>query len=125
MKRVFWLWTALCLLFAGAAWAQTDATAWARATVEDLQQGRFEAVYERSDAQMHSALGSAEGMEQMWLQLSGMLGEASEVNIRTVEFRAACSWPMSGGIPRSRNRLWSFLFRTTVCCAALDSSNRR
>lgn len=79
MKRVFWLWTALCLLFAGAAWAQTDATAWARATVEDLQQGRFEAVYERSDAQMHSALGSAEGMEQMWLQLSGMLGEASEV----------------------------------------------
>lgn len=60
------------------ALAEANVAALAEDVLLHLSQGDFETVYGRADEAMRGALGSADGLAQVWAQLTGMLGALRE-----------------------------------------------
>lgn len=73
MRRVLAILTAMCLLVCCAA-AEPDAGQRAVEVLEELSSGAYQAVYDASADVLKQAVGSAEGMREVWEQLAGLLG---------------------------------------------------
>ena len=82
MRYIFVAILLVCALLPGCALAggQT-AEEFAINAMDDLSAEKWEEVYASSDKQLQEAIGSAEGFEEMWAQLTGPFGsyESSEI----------------------------------------------
>lgn len=96
MRRILAFLLVFCVLIVPLpALAAQDVAASAQDVLEKLANGEFETVFAQCDPAMREALGSAEGLADVWAQLTGMLGALETVQASDAgaqgEFRLAAA----------------------------------
>lgn len=88
MRKLAVAFLALCLSLSFCAAAQEDAQQRALNVLGELSEGNFDAVYGQAADVLKQAVGSAAGLEQVWTQLTDMLGTFESAAAQGVQAQA-------------------------------------